>query len=65
MKGDTRDKWSMLVDDQPVLATAKHEVNNTYEVDTFFENQTSLVAESLDEDAIDKNLFTRNEETKE
>jgi len=55
----------MLVDDQPVLAAAKYEVDNTYEVDTLFENQTSLVAESSDEDAIGKNLFTRNEETKE
>lgn len=42
-----------FVDYQPLLAVDNYEVDNTYEVDIFFENQISLVTESLDKDPIE------------
>ena len=53
MKGEARHKWLKLVNDPSILAADDYAVDNTYEVDTSFENQMSLVAELLDEDAIE------------
>ena len=53
LKGEARDKWLKLIEDQPILTSDNYEVDKTYEVKIFFENQTSLVSESLNEDAIE------------
>ena len=42
-----------FVDNQSILAADNYEVGNTYGVVIFFKDQTILVAESLDEDAIE------------
>ena len=52
LKGDPRDKWIKLIEDQLVLTLDNYEVDNTYGVKIFFKNQTSLVSESLNEDEV-------------
>lgn len=49
MRGEARQNWLKLVEDQPVLANDNYEVDNTHRVDIFNENQAKFVAEVLNE----------------
>ena len=53
LKRDPRDKYIILTDDLPVLTHDNYEVDNTFGVQAFYDQQRSLVAKSLDEDAVE------------
>ena len=53
LKGEARDTWLKLVEDQPILATDNYVIDNTYGVSNFETNQKSLIKASLDEEVIE------------
>ena len=53
LKGEARDTWLKLVEDQPILATDNYAVDNTYGVKNFIENQKKLAKAMLDDEAIE------------
>ena len=53
LKGEPRDKWIILTEDLPVISEDNYEVDNTFGVQAFYSQQTTLVSKSLDEDAVE------------
>ena len=53
LKGDPRDKYITLTDDLPVITQDNYEVDNTFGMQAFYLQQTTLVAKLLDEDAVE------------
>ena len=53
LKGEARDTWLKMVEDQPILAIDNYVIDNTYGVLNFETNQKSLIKASLDEKAIE------------
>ena len=52
LKGEARDTWLKLVEDQPILAADNYAVDNTFGVANFKINQKKLVKDPLDEEVI-------------
>ena len=52
-KGEARDTWLKIVEDQPILAIDNYAIDNTYGVLNFETNQKILIKASLDEKAIE------------
>ena len=53
LKRDPRDKWIALIDNLPILTHDNYQVDNTFGVQAFYENQTNMVSKSLNEDAVE------------
>ena len=53
LKGEARDTWLKLVEDQPVLAADNYAVDNTYGIKNFKDNQKKLAKAMLDDEAIE------------
>ena len=50
-----------LVDDQPTLAVDNYAIDNTFEVENFYDNQKGLAKTLLDDDAVkDLKTFLQN-----
>ena len=53
IKSDPRDKWIALTEDLPVITQDNYKVDNIFGVQAFYDQQTNLVAKSLDGDDVE------------
>ena len=53
LKGEAREVWLKLVEDQPILAIDNYVIDNTFGVENFYDNQKELAKTLLDDDAVE------------